>query len=368
MLLLILLCYNAVSAQQQWLFAGTYTGTGSKGIYVYKFDPASGTATSVSSIACENPSYLALSADGNFLYSVTENGGDKPGSVSAFAFDKKTGELKLLNTQPSGGDHPCYVSVDTKNSWVAVANYTGGNFSMLPVSKDGSLQPAVQTIQHHGAGIVESRQKAPHVHMTIFSPEEKYVVVNDLGTDEVSAYSFKRKKDQPLDTTADIRLKMAAGAGPRHLEFNTSHKLVYVLEELSGKISVHHFTKNNVSLVQTIDADTTSSLPDKGSADIHMSPDGKFLYASNRGKANYISIYSIDPALGELKMIGTQSVLGLQPRNFVIDKTGNYLIVANQGSDNVVIFKRDTNTGLLSTRGNELSIPKPVCVKVMAID
>jgi 6-phosphogluconolactonase len=365
-LLICLFFYCSAMAQQQWLFIGTYTGTGSKGIYVYRFDAANGTAVPVSNIASENPSYLALSKDGDFLYSVTENGGDNPGSVSAFAFDKQTGQLKLLNTQVSGGDHPCYISVDEKNKWVAVANYSGGNLSMLAINKDGSLQPAAQTIQHRGSSIIESRQKAPHVHMTIFSPEERYLVANDLGTDEVNAYPFKANRSQPLDTSAAIRLKMAAGAGPRHLAFNSSKQLVYVLEELVGKVSVHHFSKHNVSLVQTIDSDTTSALPDKGSADIHMSEDGKFLYTSNRGKANYISIYSIDSD-GRLTMIGTQPVLGAQPRNFTIDNTGNYLLAANQGTDNVVIFKRDPTTGLLSATDNQLNIPKPVCVKMMTI-
>jgi 6-phosphogluconolactonase len=140
-----------------------------------------------------------------------------------------------------------------------------------------------------------------------------------------------------------------------------------VLEELTGTVSVHHFSKNNVSLVQIIDSDTTSALPDKGSADIHISDDGKFLYTSNRGKANYISIYAIDADSSKLKMVGTQPVSGIQPRNFTLDKTGNYVLVANQGTDNVVIFKRDKSTGLLSATGNQLSIPKPVCIKMMEV-
>ncbi len=351
---------------QQWLFVGTYTGTGSKGIYVYRFNDVSGEIQEVSNVATENPSYLALSADGNFLYSVTENGGDNPGAVSAFAFDKQTGKLRLLNTQPSGGDHPCYVAVDKKNKWVAVANYTGGSLSMLGINTDGSLQPAAQTIQHNGGSIVESRQKEPHVHMTVFSPKEEYVVANDLGTDEVNAYAFKSNNSIPLDSSATIRLKMKAGSGPRHLAFHPSKPLVYVLEELTGTVSVHNFSRQNVSLLQIIDSDTTSILPDKGSADIHFSEDGKFLYTSNRGTANYITIYSVDALTGKLKMLGTQSVLGLQPRSFTIDTTGNYVLVANQASNNVVVFKRDTVTGLLSATGKELSIPKPVCVKVMA--
>jgi 6-phosphogluconolactonase len=349
----------------QWLFIGTYTSTGSKGIYVYKFDESTGKLDSVSSVFIENPSYLALSGDGNYLYAVTENGGDKPGEVSAFSFDKETGKLSFLNKQLTKGDHPCYVSVDEENNWLAVANYTGGNLSMFPIRKDGSLEPAAQTIQHYGKSIIESRQAAPHMHMAVFSPKEQYLVANDLGTDEVNGYKFKSSKNGiPLDTPASIRLKMKAGSGPRHLAFHPNKPLVYVLEELSGTISVHYFTKNNVSLIQEIAADTTSPLPDKGSADIHFSPDGKFLYASNRGKANYLAIYSVNSE-GKLWRVGTQPVLGKAPRNFTLDETGNYLLVANMGTDNIVVFKRDASTGLLTATGEQLAIPTPVCVKMM---
>jgi 6-phosphogluconolactonase len=191
----------------QWLFIGSYTSTGSKGIYVYKFDETTGKLDTVSNIFIENPSYLALSQDGNFLYAVTENGGDKPGEVSAFSFDKESGKLTFLNKQLTKGDHPCYVSVDEANNWVAVANYSGGNLSMFPVNKDGSLEPAAQTIQHYGKSIIESRQAAPHVHMAIFSPKQQYLVANDLGTDEVNGYKFHSSKNGiPLDTPASIRL------------------------------------------------------------------------------------------------------------------------------------------------------------------
>ena len=206
-ILLLLTLVSYIGQSQQWLFVGTYTGTGSKGIYVYKFNEANGTAELVSTVDCENPSYLTPSADGNFLYSISENGGDNPGSISAFSFNKKTGQLAFINKQLTGGDHPCYVTVNKKNNWVAAANYTGGSLSVLRINKDGSLKPAAQIIQHFGGSILESRQKAPHVHMTAFSPNEKYLVANDLGTDEVNAYKFNAKKDKPLDTTAVIRIK-----------------------------------------------------------------------------------------------------------------------------------------------------------------
>lgn len=366
-LILLAFCYPAVATQ--WLFIGTYTAkTTSKGIYVYRFDETTGKLDSVSSIFTENPSYLALSKDGNFLYAVSETGRENPGKVSAFAFDKTTGKLSLLNTQLTKGDDPCYISVDKDNNWVAVANYSSGNLSMFPVNKDGSLGAANETIQHHGHGIVESRQEAPHMHMVVYSPREEYLVANDLGIDEVNAYKFKsNSRSMPLDTVPAIRLKMAAGSGPRHLAFHPNMPLVYVLEELSGTVSVHHFSRHNVSLIQTIAADTTSPLPDRGSADIHFSADGRFLYASNRGSAHYITIYSTDAVTGKLRRLATQSVLGEKPRNFTIDESNNYLLVANMGTNNIVVFKRDINTGLLTTTGTQLAIPSPVCLKTMVI-
>ncbi|MES2649796.1 MAG: lactonase family protein [Bacteroidota bacterium] len=366
-MLLLLNFISYLGQSQQWLFVGTYTGTGSKGIYVYKFNEAVGTAELVSTVDCENPSYLALSADGNFLYSISENGGDNPGSINAFSFNKTTGQLTFINKQLTGGDHPCYVAVNKKNKWVAAANYTGGSLSILGINKDGSLKPAAQVIQHYGGSVLESRQKAPHVHMTIFSPREKYLVANDLGTDEVNAYRFKAKKRKPLDTAAVIKIKLNAGSGPRHLAFHPSKALIYILEELTGNVSVRHFSKKDISKVQIIGSDTTSPLPDKGSADIHISGDGKFLYTSNRGKANYITIYSVAEN-GELTSLGTQPVLGIQPRNFTIDETGDFLLVANQGTNNVVIFKRNKTTGLLTEIGKQLSIPKPVCLKMMNVE
>lgn len=365
---LCLFCLLFISSfADQWLFIGTYTSTGSKGIYVYRFNEETGKLDSVSSIFVENPSYLTLSKDGNYLYAVTENGGKKPGQVNAFSFDKVSGKLTYLNTQETKGDDPCYVDIDNTGKWVAVANYTGGSFSMFPVNDNGSLQPAAETIQHYGKGVIASRQEKPHVHMTLFTPAQQYLVVNDLGLDQVNAYKFNPGKNIPLDTTPTIRLRTTPGSGPRHLAFHPSKSMVYVLEELAGEISVRYFTKNNVSLIQTISSDTTSPSPDHGSADIHFSPDGKFLYASNRGQANYITIYSVGEQSGLLTKVGVQPVLGKLPRNFTIDASGNYLLVANMGTNNIVVFRRDLNTGLLTPTGTQLSLPTPVCLKTLPI-
>jgi 6-phosphogluconolactonase len=355
-----------MAQQKFWLFAGTYTGSGSEGIYVYKFDAATGKIETVSSIKVDNPSYVAVSKNGKNIYSVTENGGENPGEVSAFAFDNKTGKLSFLNKKSSMGDHPCYVAVNDNCKWVAAANYSGGSLSLHGIKKDGSLNDVFQKIQHTGTGPVTSRQEKPHVHSVTFSPDEKYLIAADLGTDELTAYPFDSKKQTPLDAKNAIVIKTEPGAGPRHIAFHPTKPLIYVMEELSGNVAVYNFTKDNTTVLQTVISDTISPLPDRGSADIHLSPDGKFLYTSNRGKADNITIFAVN-ADGTLTTKGYEPVLGEGPRNFMIDPTGNFLLVANQRTNNIVVFKRDTATGLLMHTNNDISLQKPVCLKMTAV-
>ena len=203
------------TAQEYFLFVGTYTNNGSKGIYVYKFNAATGEAKWVSNTdSAANPSYLSLSPGGKYVYAVYEEGGQKNGQVSAYAFDRATGRLRFLNQQPTGGDHPCYVSNTRDNKWVAVANYTGGNFSVFPVHADGSLKPAVQTIQHEGSGANKARQAKPHVHAAVFSPKDDYLFVPDLGIDKVKVYKFSPSVSEPLKPAEPAFAASEAGAVP----------------------------------------------------------------------------------------------------------------------------------------------------------
>ena len=357
-------------AQQQYLFIGTYTHTGSKGIYVYRFDAATGKAEWVSNTeGIVNPSYLALSADGNNVYAVNETGGENGGKVSAFTFDKKKGTLQLLSQQPAGGDAPCYIAVTKNKDWVVVGNYTGGNFSALPISKDGSLQPPVQTVQHKGSSLNKDRQTAPHVHATVFSPDEKYLYAPDLGIDKVMVYLFDAGKEKrPVKAHRQPFAEVTPGGGPRHFTFHPNKKWAYLIEELSGYVVAFKYNKGKLQQVQRMAAHHAGSTAKKGSADIHVSPDGNFLYASNRGEENNIAIFKIDAKTGALTAVGYQPVNGESPRNFVIDPSGNYLLVANQNTDNVVVFKRDRQTGLLQATGLELKLPKPVCLKLMPVE
>ena len=361
-------------SQQYYLFVGTYTEgsfkTGdSKGIYVYKFDGVTGDLKPVSTMATDNPSYLALAPGGKFLYAVNETDGAKPGAVSAFSFDKKTGELKFINKQQSGGGGPCYISVDAHRKWALVANYGGGSFSALPIGGDGTLGAATQTIQHTGSGPNKGRQERPHVHSTILSPDEKYLLVCDLGLDKISVEQFNYQAAQkPLTPAADSIVAVDPGAGPRHTCFYPGKPYVYLINELKGTVDAFHYTNGKLALIQQLSSHPAGYTGNIGSADIHITPNGKFLYASNRGDANSLAIYSVNPATGKLTLKGFQSTLGKTPRNFMIDPTGHWLLAANQNGSNVVVFRIDPQTGLLTDSGKKIEVPAPVCLKMTPVE
>jgi 6-phosphogluconolactonase len=369
-LIAMLLLSQAGFSQQYYLFVGTYTegnfkAAGSKGIYVYRFDAATGEATPVSTVATQNPSYLTVAPGGKFVYSVNETNGANPGGVSAFSFNKQTGQLTFINKQASGGDDPCYVTVDKNRKWAMVANYSGGSYSALPINADGSLAPATETVQQTGSGTIKDRQEKAHVHSTIFSPNEKYLVVCDLGTDKLSVLQFNPAAAKtPLTPAPDSIVNMQPGSGPRHTAFDPAKPYAYVIDELSGTVDAFHYSAAKMTPLQRISSHPDGYKGDIGSADIHIAPNGKFLYASNRGDANSLAIFSIDPATGKLTIKGFQSTMGNAPRNFLIDPTGQWLLVANQNSKNVVIFRIDPLTGLLTDTNKHLAIPAPVCLKM----
>ncbi|HSK13137.1 MAG TPA: lactonase family protein [Phnomibacter sp.] len=361
LLLLVIVSTSLAAQYQQKLLIGTYTQSGSHGIYVALFDTLTGQLILHDSVSASNPSFLCLSPNGRNVYAVSETAADKPGTVLAFDFSHETGTLKFLNGQSSGGDHPCHLSMDEMGRFVVVANYSGGSLSVLPVDKLGTLKPAVQVVQRSGKGPNVQRQEKPHVHQALFSPRQKHVVIADLGTDEVVAYPFEKAKPAPLDTgRRAIRVGMAGGSGPRHVAFHPTRSVFYVIEELSGNISVHTFKKRKITRRQTIACDTISKQP--GSADIHVSPDGRFVYATNRAEANNICIYSVRKNNGLLERSGCVPVEGLTPRNFTIHPSGKWLLVANQNSHQVVVFERDVETGQIRPSGKELNLPSPVCL------
>jgi 6-phosphogluconolactonase len=354
--------------QQYYLVTGTYTSGKSEGIYVYRFNTGDGTVEAVSSIKISNPSFIAVSPDEKYVYAVQENGDSKGtgGAIAALSFDNKSGSLAFLNQQPSGGDHPCYTSTDKTGKWVATGNYTSGSFSIHPVMENGSLGTVISNIKHEGSGPNKVRQKTPHVHATFFSPDNRFLYVPDLGIDKVMIYAFDEKTGK-ISTFKQPFAASKPGSGPRHICFNPTNTHAYVIEELSGTVAVYAYKNGKFKDRQRISSMPTGDTGFAGSADIHVSPDGKFLYASNRASSNTIAIFRINQKNGKLSLIGNQPTLGNTPRNFNVDPTGNFLLVANQNSDAIVIFKVDKETGLLSDTGNRIEVGKPVCLKWISI-
>ncbi|MBL7745438.1 MAG: lactonase family protein [Chitinophagaceae bacterium] len=365
-LLTCLLAFSMIAASQtdNYLIVGTYTGGKSEGIYVYKFNSTDGSYQAISHVKTSNPSFIAISPDQKFVYAVLENADNKGkgGEISAFAFDKTSGKLTYINQQPTGGDHPCYVETDKTGKWVIAGNYTSGSLSVLPVNKDGSLGKATDHIQHEGSGMNKQRQEKPHVHCTLFSADNKFLFVPDLGIDKVMIYAFDAKSGK-LTPASQPFAKSVDGAGPRHFTFHPNNKYAYLIEELSGTVVTYQYKTGRLKTIQRISTMPAGDTSFAGSADIHVSPDGKFLYASNRANSNTIAIFSINSKNGKLTAIGHQSTLGNTPRNFNFDPSGNFLLAGNQNSDEIVIFRRDTMTGLLTDSGKRISVGKPVCLR-----
>lgn len=363
MLLAILLVSGiAVPAQKTdpYLLIGTYTSGKSEGIYVYQFNTRTGESRYVSQVATENPSFLAVSPDRKFVYAVNEGRNEK-GNVTAFSFDPKTGQLKELNRQHSGDD-PCYVAIDNTGRWVFTGNYTSGSLDVFPVQGDGSLGPAATTIRHEGGSVNTERQEGPHVHATVLSPDNHFLFVPDLGMDKLMIYAFDPATGS-LRPAATPFVATEPGSGPRHFTFHPNHRYAYLIEELTGTISAYYYDgKGGLRLLQNISAQPFDYMGPSGSAEIMVSPDGRFLYASNRGESNTVATFAINRKTGGLTPLAHDSTMGKAPRNFNFDPTGNFLLVANQESDNIVIFKRDKSTGLLADTGKRIDVGKPVCI------
>lgn len=363
---------DSLTAQQPadslvtYLLTGTYTDSGSEGIYVYRFDPANGELVHISTASgLDNPSFLVVAPDRRHVYAVSESG--ENGKAYAFSFDPATGLLSLLNEQPSGGAGPCYINIDSASKNVLVGNYGGGSLSVLPVKEDGSLAAPVQTIQHTGSSIVESRQQEPHIHAAVFSPDGCQLFVTDLGIDKIVVYNYNYENAfQPLMPGTPPAVGIRPGGGPRHFVFHPNGQYAYVVHEISGHITCFDYTTGKLVPFQLVASTPASYKGNNASgADIHISPDGKFLYMSNRGDLNNLAIFRIDARSGKLSLVGHQSTKGKSPRNFMIDPSGSYLLVANQDSNNIVVFKRNKTTGRLTATGHEVSVPKPVCLKMV---
>jgi len=349
------------------LYVGTYTSGKSEGIYVYGFCPRIGALATFESTKSVNPSFLTIDHSGRFLYAVNEVGeyeGKPGGYVSAFKIHSITGNPILLNQQATHGADPCHLTVDRKRKALLVANYTGGNITVLPIRANGSLAPASDLKQHEGSGIKE-QQKGPHAHCIILDRFERHALAADLGIDKVMVYRFNRAAGKLIPAKQPY-VELQAGAGPRHLTLHPTGKYLYVINELDSSLAAFKYNEVNGTLTHI---DTVSTLPSDFSgvsycADVHVSQSGKFLYGSNRGH-NSIVVFEIDPRTGKLKLVEHVSTEGDWPRNFTVDPAGKFLLVANQRSENVVTFNIDQRTGRLTPTGHNQQIPAPVCLKFL---
>jgi len=341
-------------------YIGTYTKGDSKGIYSFTLNTEKKEIENIR-LAAElgNPTYVNLSNDNRYLYSVVKDG--ESGGVAAFSINE-AGELGHINQQLAPGASPCYVSVDNQNRYIFSANYHKGTVESHFLNKgDGSIQPVASSIQHEGKG-PDPRQDKPHTHYANLTPDEKYLAVCELGTDALITY--KVKDDAALERVNLLPLK--AGSGPRHLAFHPNGKFAYLMTEFSSEVIVltyhsenGHFTE--VQYISTIPADFTEN--NQGSA-IKVSPDGRFVYAGNRGH-NSIAVFQVNVETGELSLIEYTSSEGDWPRDFEIDPSGDFLVGSNQESSNLVLYSRDKDSGRLTLINSNFEVPYPVCVKFL---
>jgi len=361
---------DKLAANHKYLvFVGTYTSkTESKGIYGYDFDADTG-KLAPKGVAAEtpDPSWVAVHPSGKFLYAANEAG--KASTVSAFAIDKKNGKLELLNQLPSLGEDPCYLSFDKTGKYAFVANYTSGTIAVFPILTDGRLGEHTALVQDQGAtGPNKERQEGPHAHWIETSPDNRFVLVADLGLDEVLVYKFDARSGT-LTPNEPAFARMKAGSGPRHLVFHPNGKFVFSVSELSSTATSFAYDAKKGTLKEI---GAVSTLPpgfsgrnDVAEAAVH--PNGKFLYVSNRGNDS-VAILSVDPAKGTLAPVGGIPTGGKQPRHFIFDPSGKFLFAENQFSDTVVEFRADAATGQLTPSGDTVSVPSPVCISFVKVD
>jgi 6-phosphogluconolactonase len=347
------------------IYVGTYTGPESKGIYAFKFDDATGALTPVGLVAeTPSPSFLESSADGRFVFAVNEIGmyeGERSGSVTAFSVDAATLKLTALNTVSSKGSSPCHLMLDRTGRFLAVANYGGGTFSLLPVGADGRLGAASAVLTNTGSGPNRQRQMAPHAHMVLFSADNRFLYGADLGVDRVHTYHFDAASGAvtPADPPGAA---VAPGAGPRHLVLHPNGRLAFVINELDSTIAT--FARDAATGALTARA-TISTLPagftgSSSTAEIVLHPNGRFLYGSNRGHDS-VAAYDVS-ATGDLRLVEIESTRGRTPRNFAIDPSGRWLIAANQATNTLAVFRIDASTGALEPAGPLASVPTPVSI------
>jgi 6-phosphogluconolactonase len=363
-LFVLFISFNCYS-QDTYVFVGSYNfNKDKKGIYVFKLDTVTGRLKKITTVKnVLNPSYLAVSPNGNYIYACTDTKTPNAGSVSSFEFKPQNKTLTFINSQKSGGENPVYLSVHKNGKWLVNANYTEGSVAVHSLTEDGKISPIAQSFSYLEGSINKERQDRSHVHSSVFSPNYDFIFLPDLGADKIRSYRFDNLQNLPLQETPYPFTPTTLGSGPRHFAFHSNGKFAYCIEELTGTVSTYKYENGKLDSIQRIAAHADAFTDGFNSGDIHISPDGRFLYASNRGEENNIAIFSIEND-GTLKTVGYQPTFGRTPRIFTIDSKGKFVIVANQSTGNVVVFKRDSVTGLLMKSGAEMKVKNASCVQI----
>ena len=351
-LIMLLSCIGIVQAQEvEMMFVGTYTDGGSKGVYSYRFNQETGEAEVLNSLEMRNPSYLTLSRDDRLIYVVSETH-DEKASLNIVRITKNGG-MRLIDTAPTEGEDPCYVA--TNGDLALTANYSGGSMSVFQLKQCGTLAELAMKCPGATGGPDPARQQAPHVHCACFTPDGKYVLATDFSADRI--LSFRIEGQDVIEN--GVAAYVSADSGPRHLTFCNDGRFAYLMSELSGKVTVFAYHEGRLETLQEIVSDSVGA---RGGADIHLSPDGRFLYSSNRLKAEGIAIFAVDSQTGLLTRIGYKPTAA-HPRMSNITPNGRFLLCCCRDSNKIQVFKRDSDTGLLTDTHQDIPLSKPVCVQ-----
>ncbi|MFN0172318.1 MAG: lactonase family protein [Bryobacteraceae bacterium] len=360
-------------AAEYYTYVGTYTANGkSKGIYVHKFDTATGKLSPLGVAAeTDNPSFLTIHQNGKYLYAVNEIAkyqGKDTGTVTAFSIDRYTGRLTQINKVVTRGTIPCHLNVDRTGKFLVLVNYGSGSTASFPIQPNGGLGEAVSVQQHSGSSADLRRQKGPHAHSINFSPDYRFAVVADLGLDKVLVYRFDSTNGK-LAPNDPPSISVRPGAGPRHFSFHPNGRFGYVINEMQSTVTAMSYDAARGSFKQL---QTLSTLPkgydgsNNSTAEVLVHPNGRFLYGSNRGH-NSLAVFAVDPAKGTITYVENSPVLGKTVRNFAIDPSGQFVLVEYQDSDTIAIFRIDPKTGRLTPTGDKVDNPMPVCIRFLAV-
>jgi 6-phosphogluconolactonase len=362
---------TAHAAENQfWVYIGTSTHppSKSKGIYLYQLDAASGTITDKGVVAeIGDPGWQKITQGGKFLYTVATAEKHRQSIVAAYRIDSQTGALSWLNQQATRGEDSTHLDVDPSRSLAVVANYSSGDLSVMPINPDGTVAAPTAVIKHSGSSVNPDRQTHPYVHSCNIDPTGKFMLACDLGVDKIYIYRLD-PASQSLSNANPPTVSVPPGSGPRHLSFHPNGKFAYLVTEMGGTVVAYSWdsTSGQLLALQTVSTLPPAFLGYNKSAEVRILPNGKFLYASNRGPDD-LAIFAIDPVQGTLNLVGFQPTGGKGPRDFAIDPTGNFLFAANQDSDSVTVFRVNADTGMLTPMNAKLKVPVPICVTFLPV-